>query len=324
MAEKINRRSFMKKSVLASAATVAGLSYKNRGLSAEPFNTEVSMVPDDPVTGMPMGKIGNVKLSRLITGSNLFGGGAHSRDLLYVKKLMRLYHTPEKVMETMQLIADNGINTSVGGSGVKEFNEKTGGKIQFIGQLRPTIESAQKAIDRGAVGAFIWGNRSDTLVQNGQMEEIDKFITFVKKNGLIAGVGGHSYHVPEECEKAGIDVDFYFKTLHHDNYFSATPKEYRVDYAADHKVPTNHDNMFELYPEKTIEVMKSIKKPWIAYKVLAAGAIQPADGFKYVFENGADFICVGMMDFQILEDVDLTKQIVTDIRKNGRARPWCG
>ena len=324
MAEKINRRSFMKKSALASAATAVGLSYNNRGISAKPVTGEVEAVPDDAATGMPMGKIGNVKLSRLITGSNLFGGGAHPRELRYVNKLMRRYHTPEKVMETMQLIADNGVNTSVGGGGVKEFNEKRGGNIQFIGQMRPTIESAQKAIDRGAVGAFIWGNRGDTLVQNGKMDEIDKWVNFVKKNGLIAGVGGHSFHVPEECEKAGIDVDFYFKTLHHDNYFSATPKEYRVEYAADHNVPTNHDNMFELFPEKTIEVMKSIKKPWIAYKVLAAGAIQPADGFRYVFENGADFICVGMMDFQVEEDAELTRQIVADLKQNGRPRPWYG
>jgi hypothetical protein len=324
MAEKINRRGFMKKSALASAATVVGLSYKNRGLSAEPVNTQVSTVPDDPKTGMPMGKIGNLTISRLITGSNLFGGGSHSRELRYVRKLMRNYHTPEKKLETIKLIYDNGVNTSIGGGALKELKEQAGKDMQFIAQLRPDIESAQKAIDRGAVGAFIWGNRGDTLVQDGKMEDIDKFVTFVKKNGLIAGVGGHDFRVPQECEKAGIDVDFYFKTFHHDNYFSATPKEYRVAFASDHPVPTYHDNMWEQFPEQTIEVMKSIKKPWIAYKVLAAGGIQPTEGFKYAFENGADFICVGMLDFQVEEDANLTKQIVADLKKNGRARPWCG
>jgi hypothetical protein len=36
--------------------------------------------------------------------------------------------------------------------------------------------------------------------------------------------------------------------------------------------------------------MKTVKKPWFAFKVLAAGAIEPKDGFRFAFENGTDFI----------------------------------
>ncbi len=69
----------------------------------------------------------------------------------------------------------------------------------------------------------------------------------------------------------------------------------------------------------TIEFMKSCPKPWIAYKVLAAGAIQPADGFKYAFENGADFACVVMCDFQVREDAIIANKVVTGLT---RPRPW--
>jgi len=81
-----------------------------------------------------------------------------------------------------------------------------------------------------------------------------------------------------------------------------------------------HDNIFDLFPEQTVEFFKHSDVPLFGFKVLAGGAIKPEDGFRYAFENGADFICVGMFDFQIVEDVNL----VIDILRGelNRERPW--
>jgi hypothetical protein len=78
--------------------------------------------------------------------------------------------------------------------------------------------------------------------------------------------------------------------------------------------------MFCLFPDKTIDFMKNKQKPWIAYKVLAGGAIHPNDGFKFAFDNGADFICVGMFDFQVVEDVNITIDVLSKV--TNRERPW--
>jgi len=67
--------------------------------------------------------------------------------------------------------------------------------------------------------------------------------------------------------------------------------------------------------------MSRLKEPWIAYKILAAGAIHPKTGFQYAFENGADFICVGMYDFQIVDDVNLAANVLNGGLR--RQRPWC-
>ena len=118
-------------------------------------------------------------------------------------------------------------------------------------------------------------------------------------------------------EKAGVELDFYMKTLHSDNYWSATPKDQRPKEG----LPP-YDNMWCTQPEETMEFMKSVKKPWIAFKVLAAGAIHPREGFRFAFQNGADFVNVGMFDFQVRENAILAGDIVAEVSKKGRSRPW--
>jgi hypothetical protein len=74
-------------------------------------------------------------------------------------------------------------------------------------------------------------------------------------------------------------------------------------------------------PQETIEYMATLKQPWIAFKVLAAGAIPVQDGLKFAFEGGADFCCVGMFDFQVREDAIIAQKLLAgDIK---RSRSWC-
>ena len=105
----------------------------------------------------------------------------------------------------------------------------------------------------------------------------------------------------------GLEHDFWMKTLHTHNYWSA-------------KHPTWHDNLYCYDPDETINFMETLEKPWIAFKTLAAGAIKPEEAFPYTFNKGADFICVGMYDFQIIDDVNLALSAIDGVRE--RARPW--
>ena len=67
-------------------------------------------------------------------------------------------------------------------------------------------------------------------------------------------------------------------------------------------------------------LMRTIQTPWIAFKVLGAGRMQPKDGFDLAFQNGADFINVGMYDFQVTENIELVRQVVQKHRQ--RDRKW--
>jgi hypothetical protein len=115
------------------------------------------------------------------------------------------------------------------------------------------------------------------------------------------------------------------KTIHHDDYWSAHPKENRIPYSIDGERSKDHnkfhDNMFCLFPDETTAFMQTKRIPWMGFKVLAGGAIHPEDGFRYAFKSGADFLCVGMFDFQIVDDVNIALDVLKGLGK--RDRDWC-
>jgi len=329
MIKKINRRNFLKNSILASAGAAAGLSLEEKILLAQKENH--NKAPSDISSkNMPMGQIGQVKISRLICGGNLINGYAHSRDLIYVSDLLKHYFTDEKITETYRICQTHGINTAILSNldsdqrGINILNKfkKEGGKMQFIAQCAPEehdlTTNVKKAVDNGAVGAFILGNIGDLWVREDKVDLLGKVIDFMKTNGLIAGIAGHSLDVPIACEAAGLNVDFYMKTLHTTNYFSARRPDQNKSVIDNYSV----DNYWSMTPEQTIEFMKEVKKPWIAYKVLAAGAIHPTKGFQYAFENGADFINVGMYDFQVAQDAEIANNILAKSSLKNRTRTW--
>jgi hypothetical protein len=334
MENKLNRRTLLEQTMAASTTAAFALSLEEKILLARMQDNRT--VPKEDNTGrLPCGKIGNVKISRLILGGNLIGGAAHSRDLIYVSHLIRNYFTDEKIMETWQAAEESGINTMSAWSSkqmLRVFNRyrnERGGKIQWLGHTDYSKERIKIAIDNGAVGIYVCGDPTDRCVKSGRLDLLAHAISLIRDNGLFAGIACHAIRVLKAVETAGIDVDFYMKSIHPGNYWSAAPEDHREfdvrvwDPKWNPKEETSgyyHDNIWCINPEGTTEYMKKIKKPWMAFKVLAAGAIHPRDGFKYAFENGADFVHVGMFDFQIREDAIITRQTLSG--RLNRKRSW--
>jgi len=322
MAEQVNRRDFLK----TSMAAAAGAAYvADSGRAANP-QAEIRNPPSEApgANGMPMGRIKNLKISRLISGGNLISGWSHSRDLIYVHSLMDNYNTEKKVLETLALLEENGVNTIIADPRKKPMDIfkkhwSQGGKIQWIAEGHPTPEdiktNVKASVDWGASAVYLQGVIGDRWLKEGHVEKLGECVEYIKSLGVPGGLGAHMIDVIINSESLGFDADFYVKTLHHTNYWSARRPGQEPDV-----VGNRADNFWEPTPEKTIEFMRTVKKPWIAFKTLAAGAIPPASGFKYAFQGGADFICVGMFDFQVREDAIITRKTLDELKT--RERPW--
>jgi uncharacterized membrane protein YphA (DoxX/SURF4 family) len=277
---------------------------------------------------IPMGKIKEVPFSKLILGGNLLSGWAHSRDLIYVSQLVKAYHQKEKIFATLLLAEKCGINTLLTNpilcALIDEYWKRGIGKIQFISDcaglnyddkgahpmpFNDYIDKVKKAIDTGAVACYIQGETADYYMENGKPEVIAKVMDLVRQNGLLVGIGAHKIETIKACVDIGFQTDFWMKTMHHHNYWSANNPEW-------------HDNKFDFAPEETIRYINELPQPVIGFKVMAAGAILPKEGFKYAFENGADFVCAGMYDFQMVEDVNIANEILAG--NLNRVRPWRG
>ena len=284
---------------------------------------------------MPVGRIGSLSVSRLISGSNLISMNMHARDLAYMRTLAARYNTEERVFMTLKKCEEFGVNTIVlKNHNFRQFDlskywTEWGGRMQWIADVITTdINQYERLVaehlDLGASAVYLWGGACDIWYYQKEPGNIIKAFEIMKRYQVPVGIGAHRFEPIAFCVREGLVPDFYFKTLHHDRYWSAHPPENRRDLemyepnSDDHGY--YHDNLFCDRPDATVALMQEVKVPWIAFKVLAAGAISPADGFQYAFDGGADFLCVGMFDFQIEEDVGLIRRSVAAAQT--RRRPW--
>ena len=301
---KYCRRELLKNS-LGVAALAGGISYERRALlahlSAPPQDAGVK----EPVKGLQRGKFGKYEVSRLIIGGDPVSGIAHAGELVYQADFMKQYFNTQKILETLTLAEQNGINTLLMRaddriiSHYNTFKKERGGTLQWIATSAPEqgdpVENAKRARDNGAIAVYLHGGVADDLRKAGKADEIGEIVEGIKKLGIMAGVGAHQLDTPRACVQNGIDPDFCMVTINRVNYYCSEAAEVGI-------------------------FMRSMKKPWIAFKVLGAGRIHPEQGFREAFEHGGDFLAVGMFDWQIREDVAHVHEMLA--KGIDRQRDW--
>jgi hypothetical protein len=321
MHQPLNRRHFIRNTVLATTGLAASASR-----AADTPAPAAKPPAPAPQKLLPTGKIGELNVTRLILGGNLLTRYQHSRDLRYINKLVKSYNTDAKIRETVELAEASGINTlsvNVTPSVMMTLGDhrKNGGKIQTILYCTSNIEDAahyredlQKVADFGSEAVYLWGEQADRCFREKKMDVLRRALDDAKALGLPCGIGAHELQTIQVIEEQKWPADFYIKTLHHHKYPTAPHAGEAV------KSTSEIPGYWCRNPEETIAFMANVTKPWIAFKIMAAGAIPPQDAFPYTFKNGGDFALAGMFDFDIAEDCQITRDAVE--KAQTRARPW--
>ena len=302
---KCSRRDLLRNSLGASAALVGGISYERQALEAHMMAPAQEATVKAPVKGLQHGKFGKYEVSRLIIGGDPVSGIAHVGELVYQADFMKQYFNTAKILETLTLAEQNGINTLLMRaddriiSHYNMFRKERGGTLQWIATSAPEqgspVENAKRSRDNGAIAVYLHGGIADEMVKAGKVDEIGEIVEGLKKVGIMAGIGAHQLDTARASVHARIDADFYMVTINRVSYYCSEAAEVGV-------------------------FMRSIKKPWIAFKVLGAGRVKPEEGFRLAFEHGGDFLAVGMFDWQIRDDIAHVQQMLAS--GISRDRDW--
>ena len=275
------------------------------------------------------GTIKGVEFSRVIMGGNLIGGWGHARDLKYVSTLMKAYNTPRRIFDTLHLGEACGFDTILTNPQLMNFItrywKEEGGKIKFIsdcGHPKGPAEGARISVDNGACMVYLHGFGVDKYAVTGDWKAMEKELNEMRKLGVPVGIGAHAFSSLKFCIEHDFIPDFWMKTFHPTNYWSAR----KSDTDAGEGEPGSEkkgwkDNCWCRDPEALAAWFADRPEPWIAFKTMAAGAVHPKEALPFAFSHGADFVCMGMFDFQVVEDANLANEMF-DKGFAKRTRPW--
>jgi hypothetical protein len=281
-------------------------------------------LPDIPGP-IPTVKIGGIPVTRLMAGHNLMVGQAHDSGsgLIYISSLLRAYFTEPKVLETFGMYEKHGINTS--GARMAANNSDwakkymaQGGKLNWMAGIS-SENDLPMAKDMGCKLAYVHGNTADGLMRTANgTDGIAKLLDAIRKAGMVGGICCHQIDVVTACEKADIKPSFYLKTYNTINFMANSGGERGDPNATAEQKKAEAERI----TKQIIDVMASVKVPWIGFKIAAAGRTNPSVAFPDAFKVGCDALLVGMYDFQVANNANLTKKILLEKDKIVRTRPW--
>ncbi|MGQ9591315.1 MAG: hypothetical protein ACUVYA_13600, partial [Planctomycetota bacterium] len=262
--------------------------------------------------------LGRYTVTRLITGGNPIGGFSHAVPNL--SRHMVEHFTLERTVEYLEKCVRAGINTwqfdyfPKCAEALRIVRER-GSELQFIclhcdsrGPLEVAIEKMRP------IAVVHHGGVTDSLFRQGKAGQVRDFVKQVHDLGLLAGVSSHNPDNIRKIADEGWEVDLFMTCFY---YVTRTQEEQRRAFGD----AIVDEPFLEDDPIRMTAVIRQVKTPCLAFKILAAGRrcnsqAQVERAFEFAFANikPTDAVIVGMFP-KYEDEISLN---VAYARKHGR------
>jgi hypothetical protein len=247
-------------------------------------------------------RFGSAEFCRLIPGHNPLCGNSHlsaERDAE-----MRTYYNAETVVRLYQHAEQLGLRTLLirGDYRMLEWIEqyrRRGGTMDIISQtaseMHDVFSNIRVLAAAGVKAIYHHGSRTDQFWQEGRIEKARDYLKCMRNCGVAVGLASHMPEVFEYVEEHGWDVDFYMTSFYN---LSRKPRESSIvtgkaAYADEEYLPEDRAKM--------VRLIQSVKKPCLAFKILAASRncatqedVRAAFRFAYSHIKPTDAVVVGL------------------------------
>jgi hypothetical protein len=295
------------------------------GLAAALGASSAAPAAEPPARGdalLPTIKLGPHQVTRLVIGGNPIYGYSHFNKLL--SQHQTDWHTPERVLALLKRCEQAGLNCWQNSYAERTLSDleryrATGGTMHWLCLGKPDWDQHPDHIDDAArhrpIGIAPHGALGDRLFREKKFTVLTDLLKRIRDRGVLVGLSAHNPALIETAEDKGWSVDYYMCSLYHR---TRTRDELKQLLGPD--LPLG-----EIYlpsdPERMFKVIRSVKKPCLVYKVLAAGRrvgtkAEVRECFKIALENvkPTDALIVGMyqqLGDQVGENAALVRELGT-------------
>ena len=251
---------------------------------------------------LPTIKLGPHTVTRLILGGNPIYGYSHFNKLF--SQHMTEWHTPDRVQLLLKRAEQAGINTwqnSYAERTLKDLERyrEAGGQMNWLclgkGDWDQHPDRIDDAAKRKPIGIAPHGALAERLHRADKLTVLTDLLKRIRDKGVLVGLSAHNPDLIAMAADKGWDVDYFMCCLY---YLTRPKEEYRKLLGTD--LPLG-----EIYlpsdPPRMFKVIQAVKKPCLAYKVLAAGRrVGSAAEIRTAFETAlanvkpTDAMIVGM------------------------------
>ncbi len=240
---------------------------------------------------LPMTNIGGLDVSRIICGSNPFGGYSHfsaARD-----EWLRRYFSVERIVEVMVKCMEFGVNSMVSSpqdnfvESLEIARKQTGKDFHWIctisGENEAEIcDAARWCADKGVKICMPHTMYTDSRlnIKDVSIDGIERPLALIRELGMIPGLSTHRPEVLTVAQAAGYDVETCILPLNVIGFLCSVETDWM---------------------SKTI---CEYKKPVICIKPFAAGRVMPRPGLDFVLRNSKpiDTVCAGFLSPEEAEE----------------------